>query len=112
MINFYIYVSVVTPTHIIFPMKTSIVEVDRVRRLLKKCIFSKGRNTKIPVCMYYFIIFRNTIGSDGIIGIIIAVVAFLLIGILAGIFIFRKSKTRCACKCYLLEFAKFSLYSF
>lgn len=93
-------------------MKISIVEVDRVCCFLKKCIFLKGRNIKILVCMYYFIIFRNIIGSDGIIGIIIVVVVFFFIGILVGIFIFWKLKIRCVCKCYLFEFVKFFLYLF
>lgn len=50
--------------------------------------------------MLYFITFRNTTGSKEMIGIIMAGVAILLIviGILVLLFIFRKSKTRCACK--------------
>lgn len=39
----------------------------------------------------------NRIGSGEIFGIIIAVLAILFIGILVGILIFRKSKTRCTC---------------
>lgn len=39
----------------------------------------------------------NRIGSGEIIGIIIAVLAILFIGILVGILIFRKSKKRCTC---------------
>lgn len=52
------------------------------------------------VCMLYFITYRNTTGSKEMIGIIVAVVVILLIviGILVLLFIFRISKTRCACK--------------
>lgn len=56
--------------------------------------------------MLYFIIFRNEIGSEEIIGIIIAVVAILFIvsGILVWLFIFRKSKTGYACKYFTCIF--------
>lgn len=54
----------------------------------------------VGVCMLYFIIFRNIIGSIEMIGIIIVVVVIFLIviGILVLFFIFWKLKIRCVCK--------------
>lgn len=54
----------------------------------------------------YFTILRDTIGSEEMIGIIIAVVAILLIviGILVLLLIFRKSKKRCGGKCFTIVY--------